>query len=124
MSKADDFTHKEYPKGDFRRTLSVLHAIASDTASDDVKAQSTLVKLVKRTGIDKKTVTMMISQAIEQIGVEIRKNGAVYTMVNWGPVLKAEGARKAARGQLEPAEASAHLIIPRPVRAPKEDASE
>lgn len=119
MSEADEPIYQQYPKSDLRRMLLVLHAIAPETASPKVKAQSTLVQLVKRTGVDKKTITVMISQAVEQAGVEIKKDGAIYTMVNWGPALKPEGARRAARGQLEPVPASAHLIIPRTVREKK-----
>ena len=103
----------QYPKGDLRRMLSLLNEIAPDTAPDEVKLTSTLVKLVARTGLDKKSVVLIISQAIEQASVEIKKEGAIYTLVNWGPVFKPDGARKAARGKLEPVEASKHLIMNR-----------
>jgi hypothetical protein len=82
-----------YPKGDFRRTLSVLAAI-------DSLQPATLVKIVERTGIDKKTVTSLIEQARVQIGVGISKNGAVYAIEDWGPVIKKTGARMALTGAL------------------------
>jgi hypothetical protein len=82
-----------YPKGDFRRTLSVLAAI-------DALQPATLVKIVERTGIDKKTVTSLIEQARIQIGVTISKNGAVYAIEDWGPVIKKTGAKMALTGAL------------------------
>ncbi|MGA3983447.1 hypothetical protein ACI2TD_18095 [Ralstonia nicotianae] len=81
----------QYPKGDLRRMLSVLAAI--DTMSD-----ATLVKVVARTGIDKKTVTMLVQQATEQAGVSIEKDGSVYRLLDWGPVIKKAGAKMALNG--------------------------
>jgi hypothetical protein len=46
----------QYPKGDLRRMLAVLAAI-------DEITDATLLKVVARTGIDKKTVTMLVRQA-------------------------------------------------------------
>ncbi|CAJ0780700.1 hypothetical protein [Ralstonia chuxiongensis] len=43
----------DYPKGDLRRLLIVLAAI--DTIPD-----ASLLKLVARTGIDRKTVTVLV----------------------------------------------------------------
>lgn len=82
-----------YPKGDLRRMLSVLAAI-------DAIPHATLVKVVGRTGIDKKTVTNLIAQAGEQAGVKITKTGAVYTLVEWGPIFKGAGAKMALTGAL------------------------
>lgn len=82
-----------YAKGDFRRTLSVLAAI------DSLKP-ATLVKIVERTGIDKKTITSIIEQARVQIAVNISKNGAVYAIEDWGPVVKKTGAKMALTGAL------------------------
>ena len=48
----------QYPKGDLRRMLAVLAAI-------DEVPDATLVKAVARSGIDKKTVTMLVRQAAE-----------------------------------------------------------
>lgn len=82
---------QQYPKGDLRRMLSVLAAI-------DSMQQATLVKIVSRTGIDKKTVTNLIVQAREQAGVSITKDGAVYSIENWGPVIKKAGAKMCLTG--------------------------
>src|SRR5450830_1228846 len=77
-----------YPKGDLRRMLSVLAAI-------DATPEATLVKVVARTGLDKKTVTNLIAQAGEQAGVKITKTGPVYTLEDWGPIFKRTGAKMA-----------------------------
>jgi hypothetical protein len=82
-----------YPKGDLRRMLSVLAAI-------DSMPDATLVKVVAKTGLDKKTVTNLITQAGEQAGVKIIKSGPVYTLENWGPIIKRSGAKMALTGAL------------------------
>ena len=81
-----------YPKGDLRRMLVVLGAI------DD--GDNTLVRIVARTGLDKKTITSLIDQARDQAVVGLSKTGAVYTIEAWGPVLKKDGAKKALTGAL------------------------
>ena len=86
------FQPPPYPKGDLRRMLAVLGAI------DD--GHNTLVQIVARTGLDKKTVTSLIDQACGQAMVSVVKNGAVYAIESWGPVLKRDGARKALTGAL------------------------
>lgn len=83
----------QYPKGDLRRMLAVLAAI-------DSLESATLVKLAERTGIDKKTVTNLIEQAREQAGVAVAKNGAVYSIEEWGPVIKKAGAKMCLAGAL------------------------
>ncbi|KKN85100.1 hypothetical protein LCGC14_0282690 [marine sediment metagenome] len=82
-----------YPKGDLRRMLAVLGAIEG-------MRDATLVKIVARTGIDKKTVTTLIAQAGEQARVLIDKNGPVYEIADWGPVFKKAGAKMALTGAL------------------------
>lgn len=73
--------------------LSVLAAI-------DYFEKATLVRIVEKTGIDKKTVTNLIEQAREQAGVKIEKNGAVYSLTDWGPVIKRSGAKMCLTGAL------------------------
>lgn len=85
-------TPPQYPKGDLRRMLAVLGAIEA--------GHCTLVKIVAATGLDKKTVTTLITQAGEQAHVLISKSGASYSIEAWGPVLKKEGAKKALIGAL------------------------
>ena len=76
----------QYPKGDLRRMLAVLGAIDA--------GHKTLVQIVAATGLDKKSVTSLITQAVGQACVSISKTGAMYTIEAWGPVLKKEGAKK------------------------------
>lgn len=82
-----------YPKGDLRRMLCVLAAIDSIPGA-------TLVKVAAKTGLDKKTVTNLITQAGEQAGVNIIKSGPVYTLDSWGPIIKRTGAKMALTGAL------------------------
>lgn len=82
-----------YPKGDLRRMLVVLAAI-------DSMPVATLVKIVARTGLDKKTVFNLIQQAAEQAHVSIQKAGPIYSISDWGPVFKKAGAKMALTGAL------------------------
>lgn len=86
-------THPKYPKGDLRRMLAVLGAIQE--AGD-----ATLVQIVARTGVDKKTVSDLIVKAQEQAGVRVTKVGAKYSIENFGPVLKVSGCKLALTGAL------------------------
>ena len=81
----------QYPKGDLRRMLVVLAAI-------DTPQGSSLVRIAQRTGLDKKSITRLIDQAGEQAAVSIAKEGAVYRIVDWGPVIKRNGAKIALSG--------------------------
>lgn len=85
-------TTPQYPKGDLRRMLSVLGAIDA--------GHNTLVQIVAATGIDKRTITSLVTQAREQAKVSIAKDGPIYRIDDWGPVLNKEGARKALTGVL------------------------
>jgi hypothetical protein len=73
--------------------LSVLAAI-------DTLPSPTLVRIVERTGLDKKTVTTLIEQARTQAAVNIVKTGAAYEVVDWGPVIKKTGAKMSLTGAL------------------------
>lgn len=73
--------------------LAVLGAISE-------LQDATLVKIVARTGLDKKSVTTLIAKAINQACVSVRKSGPIYTIDDWGPVIKKDGARKALTGAL------------------------
>ncbi len=70
-----------YPKGDLRRMLMVLGAIAAQPGI-------TLVEIEKATGLARKTAFSLIEQAIEQAGVQIEKRGSGYRMRAFGPVFK------------------------------------
>ncbi|CRP80799.1 hypothetical protein LDZ95_19545 [Pseudomonas aeruginosa] len=80
-----------FPKGDLRRMLVVLAAI-------DSTPDATLVKVVARTGLAKKTVTDLIAQAGSQAMVKISKQGPVYAIEDWGPLLKKAGVRQLLKG--------------------------
>jgi 2-hydroxychromene-2-carboxylate isomerase len=82
-----------YPKGDLRRMLVVLGAI-------DELRPATLVRIAERTGLDKKTIINLIDQARIQAGVKVDKDKAVYSITEWGPVIKREGALDYLRGAL------------------------
>ncbi|WP_430446306.1 MAG: MarR family transcriptional regulator [Pseudomonas piscis] len=82
-----------YPKGDLRRMLMVLGAI-------EAIPDATLVKIASKTGLDKKTVSNLIQHAAEQAHVAIEKNGPVYSVTDWGPVIKKAGAKMALTGAL------------------------
>lgn len=82
-----------YAKGDLRRMLQVLGAI-------DAIPDATLVKVASKTDLDKKTVINLIHQAAEQAHVSIEKKGSVYAIIDWGPIIKKAGAKKALTGGL------------------------
>lgn len=83
-----------YPKGDLRRMLVVIAAIA------ERKDGATLVQIAARTGLDNKTVTNLIRQAGEQAAVKIEKAGAVYVLRDIGPVFKKSGVNLSLTGAL------------------------
>lgn len=86
-------TNVRYPKGDMRRMLCVLAAI--DSIPD-----ASLLKIAERTGLDKKTVFNLIDQAGTQAGVQIAKIGPVYSLEDWGPIIKRAGAKMVLAGAL------------------------
>ena len=86
-----------YAKGDLRRMLMVLGAI-------DDKGGATLVQIASATGLDKKTVQDLVAKASVQAGVKVCKTGTVYSVEDWGPVIRKSGAKLALRGNLGIAE--------------------
>ena len=80
-----------YPKGDLRRMLGVLAAI-------DTPAGATLVQIAARTGLDKKSVTSLIAQAMEQAYVSVEKEGPTYRIADWGEILNRKGVKKVLTG--------------------------
>lgn len=83
----------QYPKGDLRRMLAVLAAI-------DAPGGATLVQIVARTGLDKKSVTRLIGQSVEQANVAVEKEGPVYRITGWGQILRRTGVKKVLTGAL------------------------
>jgi biotin operon repressor len=86
-------TKTAYKKGDLRRMLSVLGAIAA-------LENATLIRIAALTGLSNKTVTALIEQAREQAGVGIEKVGPQYRISDWGLVIRPEGAATALAGAL------------------------
>lgn len=82
-----------YPKGDLRRMLVVLGAIQE-------VGDATLVQIVARTGLDKKTVTDLIAKAQEQAAVRIVKTGAFYSITEFGQLFKSSGVKLSLQGAL------------------------
>lgn len=79
-------TEPLYTKGDLRRMLMVLGAI-------DAEPGITVARIAALTRLARKTVDVLIRQAVEQAAVVIEKRGSGFQIVEWGPVFKAEGAR-------------------------------
>lgn len=77
-----------YLKGDLRRMLCVLAAI------DLLGERAGLHKISMIAKLDRRTTQTQINQACEQAGVVIDKSEAGYRIVDWGPIIKASGARK------------------------------
>lgn len=82
-----------YAKGDLRRMLQVLGAI-------EAMPEATLVGIAAKTGLDKKTASNLIRVAAEQAHVQIQKCGSCYSITDWGPVIKRNGAKMALTGAL------------------------
>ena len=78
----------DWKKGDLRRMLAVLGAIS------DLK-YPTLSNIALALGWGRNaahTVRNLMSQAEEQAGVVIQRDGFLYNVEDWGPILKADGA--------------------------------
>lgn len=76
----------QYPKGDARRLFNLLVAI-------DSLDRPTLTSLAEHTGHNKGTIPADVDKLIEQYGVEIVKDDAVFRVVSWGDVLKKTGVK-------------------------------
>lgn len=59
----------------------------------DALERPTLTTLTEYTGHNKGTITADIEKLREQYGVDIAKNGAVFSVVSWGEVLKKTGVK-------------------------------
>lgn len=69
---------------------------------------ATLVQIVARTGLDKKTVSDLIVKAQDEAGVGIVKVDAVYSISELGQVLKGSGIRLALKGALNAPNSANH----------------
>ncbi|MFM0265501.1 hypothetical protein [Paraburkholderia sediminicola] len=81
----------QYPHSDDRRLLVLLAAI-------DELERATLTTLAEFTGLNKGVIPRNVEILREQFGVEIEKDGPVYSLVSWGPLLKKGGVKKLLRG--------------------------
>ncbi|WP_454727768.1 MULTISPECIES: hypothetical protein [Cupriavidus] len=94
-----------YRRGDLRRMLAVLAAI-------DRPHGARLVDITQATGLDKKSVTLLLAQAAEEAGVAIRRDAMRFHVADWGPVIRRTGVRLALTAQLggtvQPPTAGAH----------------
>ncbi|SEI14804.1 helix-turn-helix domain-containing protein [Paraburkholderia hospita] len=81
-----------FPKGDVRRLLALALAIAEDD-------RATLTTLSARTGHHKQTIQDDVEKLREQLGLVIEKDGPVYRLISWGPVVKHAHLRKFLLGQ-------------------------
>lgn len=71
--------------------LSMLAAI-------DELSNATLINIAEMASLDKKTVSVLLTQASTQAGVHLVKTGSAYKISDWGPVFKKTGARMALAG--------------------------
>ena len=69
----------QYPKGDLRRMLVVLGAIQEAEGA-------TLVQIVARTGLDKKTVSDLIVKAQEQASVQVEHKTKIRWLQRYGSI--------------------------------------
>ncbi|MBC8641591.1 hypothetical protein IAG25_32730 [Caballeronia sp. EK] len=77
----------QFPKGDVRRLLTVAHAIAT-------MERPTLSSLSAKIGHHKQSISDDVTKLRTQLGVVIEKEGAVYRLVSWGPVIKGTAVEK------------------------------
>lgn len=89
--EVNEYGVPQYPRSDARKLLVLLAAI-------DLLEKPTLVTLTRFTGQNKGTINADVERLREQFGVQIDKDGAVYSIRSWGEVLKKGGVKKCLRG--------------------------
>lgn len=83
----------QFPRGDVRRLLRLALAMAE-------LEHPTLNALATETGHHKQTILDDVPRLREQLGVHVVKDGSVYRLVDWGPVIKKTGIKKLLQGQI------------------------
>lgn len=73
-----------FPKGDIRRTLSVIGAI-------DGSNGVTVMEISKRTGLDNRSISHILNKAIKEASVVIEKIDSKYHLKDIGPVFNRNG---------------------------------
>jgi hypothetical protein len=83
-----------YPKGDVRRLLALAVAIAD-------AERATITTLSTQTGRHKQAIQDDIAK-LHELGIVVdkEKDGPVYTLVSWGPILKPGQLRKFLLGKI------------------------
>jgi hypothetical protein len=78
----------QYPRGHAGRLLVVLAAIAK-------LDRPTAVSVANLTGLSKGNIDRLVMDELpDQFGVITTKNGPVYSIEDWGNILREEGVRK------------------------------
>lgn len=83
----NEYDVPQFPKGDARRLFVVLDAI-------DRLERPTLTTIAEYTGHNKGTIDADVRKLVLQFGVDIRREGAVFVILDWGIVLKKTGVRR------------------------------
>ncbi|MBN3815204.1 hypothetical protein G3N57_00650 [Paraburkholderia sp. Se-20369] len=78
--------YKDFPKGDARRYFTVL------LAAHDLGEKATLHYISQRVECTRAEAQRALESAVDQFGVDIRKDGPVYSIVSWG-VLNQDAVR-------------------------------
>ncbi|MDW5418140.1 hypothetical protein R6242_16360 [Iodobacter sp. CM08] len=76
--------YKSFPKYDARRHFVIIDAIYR------LKEKASLHYIALDIGATRAEVNRAINVIPEQYGVEIVKNGAIYTLISWGIINKKE----------------------------------
>ncbi|WP_455233206.1 hypothetical protein [Geopseudomonas aromaticivorans] len=80
-------SESQFPRGDVRRLLRLALAMAE-------LERPTLNALAATTGHHKQTILDDVSRLREQLGIIVGKEGPVFVLEDWGPVVKKSGIRK------------------------------
>lgn len=83
----------QYPKGDVRRLFVLL-------ASIDKLERPTLTSLAEFTGHSKGNIDHDVQKICEQLCVKIVKDGPVYSIVDWGDIVKKTGVKRALKEEV------------------------
>jgi len=89
--EANEYGVPQYPKGDARRLFVLLAAI-------DYLERPTLTSLAEYTGHNKGTIDADVAKLREQFGVDIERDGPVFSIRSWGDLLKKAGVKSHLQG--------------------------
>ena len=83
----------QFPRGDVRRLLRLALAMSE-------LEEPTLNALAAKTGHHKQTILDDVFRLRDQLGIQVEKEGAVFVLSDWGPVVKKTGIKKLLEGQM------------------------